>query len=526
MVDVPGGRIARPRAAPVGPPAALFGSRCEATSYRGWRTAILTRVDDVVFGTTADGRRSTSVLGRAVVADALRAADPAAADAAGREPDWRRGYLRHFRALVEAGLTSDEAAYDIARAGLASVHSRMRVQRADGDISMDDVFTTPVDRPLRTLTIGGAGRVERELSLPLHGRRLRGAELHAQLAAWVTAGVIEASCAAAVGEVAANPDWLDLSDHRVVALGAGSEMGPVHPLLRWGATVVGVDLPRPEVWARIAAVAGRYGGRLIVPVAADGELTVANAGVDLLGGLPAIAQWLTGVDGRLVLGTYVYADGATHVRLAAAADALGVHLRRQRHDAALAFLATPTDVFAVPADAVDAAGAAYRRAGWWRRQVRAVSGGRLLVPNYPDGCRPAQDRPGVNDSLVPQQGPNYALAKRIQRWRATAARQDGVTVALSVAPPTRTRSVLKSRALAAAYAGAHRFGVEVFEPATSNTLMAALLVHQLRRPRLAAAAAWTDEAFAAAHGGLWRIAYRPRSALGLAAVAGLAAARR
>ena len=25
--------------------------------------------------------------------------------------------------------------------------------------------------------------------------------------------------------------------------------------------------------------------------------------------------------------------------------------------------------------------------------------------------------PGLNDSLVPQQGPNYALAKRLQRWR-------------------------------------------------------------------------------------------------------------
>jgi hypothetical protein len=35
-------------------------------------------------------------------------------------------------------------------------------------------------------------------------------------------------------------------------------------------------------------------------------------------------------------------------------------------------------------------------------------------------------------------------------------------------PPTRTRSVMKNRALAAAYAGAHRFGVEVFEPATSR----------------------------------------------------------
>ena len=98
----------------------------------------------------------------------------------------------------------------------------------------------------------------------------------------------------------------------------------------------------------------------------------------------------------------------------------------------------------------------------------------MLRRNYVAGSDP-----GINDSLVPQQGPNYALAKRLQRWRATVARQQGTTVSMNVAPPTRTKSVVKNRALAAAYAGAHRFGVEVFEPSTSNVLMAALLVHDL-----------------------------------------------
>jgi hypothetical protein len=36
---------------------------------------------------------------------------------------------------------------------------------------------------------------------------------------------------------------------------------------------------------------------------------------------------------------------------------------------------------------------------------------------------------------------------------------------------------------------------------------------------------WQDEAYAAVHGGLWRSPYQPRSALGLAAVLGYAAAR-
>jgi hypothetical protein len=128
--------------------------------------------------------------------------------------------------------------------------------------------------------------------------------------------------------------------------------------------------------------------------------------------------------------------------------------------------------------------------------------------------------------LIAQQGPNYVLAKRVQRWRATVSRHAGSTVSLNVAPPTRTRSVLKNRALAAAYVGAPRFGVETFEPATTRTLMAALLVHDLYAGTPAAAHPWQDEAHAAAHGGLWRIPYAPRSALPVAAVLGYPASRR
>ena len=79
--------------------------------------------------------------------------------------------------------------------------------------------------------------------------------------------------------------------------------------------------------------------------------------------------------------------------------------------------------------------------------------------------------------------------------------------------------------LAAAYAGAHRFGVEVFEPATSNVLMAALLIHDLHVPMPAHEHPWQDEAAHAVHGGLWRTGYAPRSALGLAALLGLGASR-
>lgn len=474
-----------------------------------------------------DGVRSTSALGREVVSAALADVDPVGSRAATQETSWRRGYLDHYRRLVEAGLLSADAANTVADHGLRAVHDRMRVVLPDHrEVGLREVFDTAPDQPpLETVTVNGSAAADRELSVPYRGERLRGDALRRRLDAWTRDGVIEPSCAEAVRHVIDNPDWLDLSDQRVVVLGAGAEMGPLRSILRWGGDVVAVDLPRPDIWRRVLDAAEQSAGRLHIPVAPPKEPSdvASTAGADLVHGLPQVVQWLAEMDGPLLLGNYVYADGATNVRVSVAVDALTEHLATSRSDVSLAFLATPTDVFAVPGDAVVHSTRAYEQRNllhYARRPVRVLSAGRLLRRNYAPGADP-----GINDSLVPQQGPNYALAKRVQRWRATVARRAGATVSLNIAPPTRTRSVLKNRALSAAYAGAHRFGVHVFDPSTSNTLMAALLVHDLRTGAPALEHPWQDEAQGAAHGGLWRIAYEPRSALGLAVILGLGSAR-
>jgi hypothetical protein len=469
-------------------------------------------------------QRSTSALGRAVVADALRAVDPIGARAAEGETSWRREYRVHFRRLVEAGLDSPAAAVEIARAGLDSLHARLRFSTVDGEIGLDEAPLLPVAEPLRTYEISGAARPEPELVLPYRGGHLRGKELLARLDSWVTQGIIEPSCASAVALVAENPQWLALPGRSVVVLGAGAEMGPLTALLRWGADVVAVDLPRPGIWQRLLGVARRYGGRLRVPAhgPADGS-TGAGLGADLLHEVNRVGAWLSELDGPLTMGNYAYADGAVHVRVTAAVDTLTRHLLATRDDVGLAFLATPTDIFAVPGDAVAEATRRYALPNGiarLRQPMRVASGGRLFARNYPPGADP-----GINDSLVLQQGPNYALAKRMQRWRACVSRADGRPVSLRIAPATRTRSVVKNRLLGAAFAGAHRFGVEVFEPATSNTLMAAMLVHDLCFGPPALAHPWQDEADGAAHGGLWRIPYAPRSVLGIAVLFGIGSAR-
>ncbi len=481
----------------------------------------------VVFPLSGDGKRSTTAVGRAVVADALRGCDPTGARHAEQETNWRSGYLLHFRRLVEAGLASKEASLGIATAGLASLRSRMVVVDGAGDERTLAGWAASEPRQrLETVAVAGTGTPEAELSLPFRGQRLRGDAFRSRLDAWVTEGVLEPSAADAVREVMAHPEWLRLDGRTVAVLGAAAEMGPLQALLRWGAQVAAVDLPRPELWERLTQTAATGAGTLLVPARPGGPAPLERrAGADLVADVPAVAGWLGDLPGALVLGNYVYADGATNVRLSVAVDALTTRLQDVRDDLALAFLATPTDVFAVPREAVEQATRNYEsRSGTARllgRPLRAASAGRLLRRPY---VRDAD--PGINDSLVPQQGPNYALAKRLQRWRAAVAREAGATVSLNVAPPTRTRSVVKNRALAAAYAGAHRFGVEVFEPATSNVLMAALLVHDLHTGGGPAhAQPWQDEAYAAVHGGLWRSPYAPRSALGLAALLGYGASR-
>jgi hypothetical protein len=507
----------------------------------------------VDFPAGPDGRRSTSATGRAVVAAALHEASPAAARRAEGEANWRAGYLTHFRALVEAGLAAPAAAAGIADAGLAALYRELRAVAPDGTESgLDTLLTAPARRPLATVAVTGTAPPLTELTVPYRGTLLRGGALARQLAAWVTAGTVEPSFAEAINEVTRHPEWLPLPGATVAVLGAGAEMGPVTTLLGWGARVMAVDLPRPAIWERLLTAARASAGTLLVPAggtdagagaaddgAGDGGRLARQAGIDLVRDVAAAADWLTGAGagpdagpdaggGSLVLGNYAYADGADHVRVAAAVDALTRRVQAARAGVALAFLATPTDVFAVPGDAVAQSQRAYaarspasRLAG---SSLHLMSGGALLRPAYPAGADP-----GISDSLVAQQGPNYALAKRVQRWRATVARRDGATVSINIAPPTRTRSVLKNRALAAAYEGAHHFGVEVFEPATCQVLMAALLVYDLHAGDGGPAAQrppWQDEAHAAAHGGLWRMAYTPRSALTLAAALGYLKSRR
>jgi hypothetical protein len=399
------------------------------------------------------------------------------------------------------------------------MRSRMVVERDDRELALADALATARPGALGNRTLNGTATPEARLRIPYRGAELQGEALEAQLGRWAAAGILEPSAAAALREVMEHPEWLALPGRSVALIGAGAEMGPLEPLTRWGARVLAVDVPDEAVQRRIAELAAGGAGSVEVPTAADGR-----PGVDVVAAFPEVRGWLEGVAGEepLVLGMHAYADGGLHVRLTAAFDAVATSLLEQRPDTALAFLATPTDAFAVPAEAVEQARAASRRRRGRRlaeTPIRLLSRGRLAAPPY------ASDDP-IADVLVVQQGPNYALAKRLQRWRGMLAAADGRPVSFNVAPATWTRSVTRNRVLAAAYHGAHRFGIEIFAPETARTVMAALLVHDLQRPPRPPDHPEALFADGAVHGGLWRRPYDPRSMLPLAAVLGAPAALR
>ena len=167
----------------------------------------------------------------------------------------------HFRRLVEAGLASRDAAVSVARDGLGSLHRRMRVVHAGGEeTGLGALLSAPAEQCFTAVTVPGTGQAAEELSLPYRGDRLRGGALLRRLDAWVGSGVIEPSCADAVRTVAAHPEWLRLPGRTIAVLGAGAEVGPLDPLLSWGARVIAVDLPRPGIWERILDTARRSGG--------------------------------------------------------------------------------------------------------------------------------------------------------------------------------------------------------------------------------------------------------------------------
>ena len=185
---------------------------------------------------------------------------------------------------------------------------------------------------------------------------------------WSSYGTIEPSAEAAIAEIAAHPEWLDLSQRYFVLLGAGSAMGPIQILLAHGTTVstnghdawgwqavvgglpavcgvvvigmdqagdcclvcafpganiVAVDINIPGVWNRLLKMAEDSCGTMTFPLSKPQEEAGGSdiaelakfAGCNLFTHAPEVKNWVASVHvgKQLVIGGYAYLDAWKHV---------------------------------------------------------------------------------------------------------------------------------------------------------------------------------------------------------------------
>ncbi len=484
-------------------------------------------------------KSSTTRVAKNILAAALHDLDSELSQQIQQEPNWRRNYPKYFKELVYFGLQSKQNAVQIAKLGLNKAHQSFDFYRGHEKHAFHEIMALPRTVELKTVCFQGENLDQApQWYVPYQGKKLQGDDLIQQLNDWQQRGIIEPSHADALKQVIAHPEWLDLSDRTMVLFGAASEAGPLTWLAKWKANIVAIDLPNEHVWQKILSTVQQGNAKLYAPCAVEIEENASietlktQLGANLLTQTPEIADWLMQRPENLDLAAIAYLDGEKHVRVALAMDYIMQYVSAKKANTTLMFMCTPTDVYAVPRAVVEAVMEKYVQRPLLQEKItKAVSflsAKKFFAQNMQQFVQGENEHYGIADGLVLEQGPNYALAKRLQQWRAIVAHQAGQRVSINIAPSTTTHSVIKNPLLKAAFDGADLFDVEAFSPETTNALMAALWIYDLRsedsvaNPQSVLKNPLELIMHGANHGGLWRVPYLARTALPFAALYGFA----
>jgi len=486
---------------------------------------------------TRTNERSTTNVNKGAFEAAMRVVKPEEADRIKREKNWRYGYHKHVinHVRVLAG-ESPEKCIDACKAGLQYLHDSFEFIRDGKTMKLSEAMAT-INGSFATGFVKGTKPKPEKYDYVVEyskfpdtgaGKKLRGDELKAQLKLWASRGTIEQDCADQITSVIDHPEWQDLSQYYFVLLGAGSAMGPLITLLEHGANIIAIDIDRKPVWERLIKLAKESCGSMYFPLKREGlteDQWADNAGCNLFTQTPEVCNWVkqVGQGKDLVVGGYAYLDGALHVKVALAMDAVmeGVIKSRKGNERSvtLAFLCTPTDVHLIPQDAYNGAQANYSKRPLYQRLLELLPLGQLKKNVLPPVKASNGSTLYMVDGIVVPQGPNYALAKRMQHWRAMVSWSQGVQVSSNVAPSTATKSVVHNKQFAAAYQGFKYFRpMEIMYQETSNAVMGALLIHDVRAPNAKTKKQMSQftnpqELFSIGgfHGGVWRSAYNINS---------------
>lgn len=449
-------------------------------------------------------------------------------------PDWRKWYLRLYAQLaIEEGKSPAQLAL-IATSGLNVFRSHLHTSSGT---KLSEVIETGFSADLvETVVINGTGQAM-PIAVASHTGALEPlAEFWAK-AGWAEPGLMESFCF-----LDQNPN-LTLDGNLLFAVAGAAEFAPTESWLSWGGQVAVLARNKPATWTKLIAMARASGGSMLVPVMrADrstslSELTdeqLANiAGLDILEHSQEIASWMNQLyakaKSKFILGLYAYTPKVDHVRVQGVQESLAeIAMKNFSNDKLiLSWLATPTDSTPGPASIGQnqVERFAHRSSGRIIRDslLGLFNAARPAKPKFFDS--ESGEKLVLIDASVQQQGPSYSFSKRTQRWRAYLAHFAGFRVSYQVSPPARTQSVLSHKILRASYQGAPLFGVKPFEVDVAKSASAAALVRDVLDASAYSNKDTTTElqSFSAIHGGLWRLAYNPKSIWIAATLLGLPA---
>jgi len=449
-------------------------------------------------------------------------------------PDWRKWYISLFAELaIEEGRSPAQLA-EMATAGLNEFHAHLHTRSGE---KLSAAVAKGFDSDLvQTVAIRGTGSKK-----PIAVARDSG-PLATLAAEWDSNGWAEPGLIESFRFLDQNPN-LSLDGNLLFAVAGAAEFAPTEQWLEWGGQVAVVARNNPRTWERLIAMARASAGEMLVPVVrqdksvpleslSDQELAQV-AGLDMLEHYAEIASWMSKLSNKatskFILGLYAYTPKVNHVRVQAVQETLADLAMKNfsKDKLVLSWLATPTDSTAGPASI------GYDQQNRFSKRTSArvirdsflgiINAARPAKPKYFDS--ESGEKLMLIDASVQQQGPSYSFSKRTQRWRAYLAHYAGFRVSYQVSPPARTNSVLRHKILRASYQGAPLFGVKPFEVDVAKSASAACLVRDVLDPNAYSNKDTTTQlqCFSAIHGGLWRIAYRPRSVWIAATLLGLPA---
>ena len=455
--------------------------------------------------------RSTTKTGMAILGAALGAAATGTSAAAvaklERERKWRFGYAPHFVAVAAEMASADVSiALRVAEAGLAKcrevmVFARDGTETPVGDIGRESAQWVKVSSAPPMMTgreVGGAeGGNLGCIDVPHEGKAYRGDELVSLVEGWCANGTAEPSFGASIREVVDNgADWLDLRGHTFILLGATSEMGPYDHLLQCGATVVGLargnSRSKPDKWGSMKRRAAASPGTLIYPSAGVGD---SPEGADITTQTPEVIEWLLSLDevakapaDHVHVYSGVYLDGAAFVTASVAMNEIVTALIEQLpHPPSLLYIDTPSHCHVVPTAVRDGSNALSATAPGLLKALGAV--GLAKRTPFVAAADGSAERVVMN-GLASLQGPNYALAKYLQRWQAIVARHKGCAVSITCGPGAKTASIMHSPTLAIMMNNLDATAPPnmAMEPTTVQALMTMILIRDIRSPNAIARA--------------------------------------